>query len=125
MVADDRKYTKSHEWVMVEGDVATVGVTEYAASELGDVVFLDLPEPGSEINLGEPVGTIETVKAVEDLYSPVSGEVLEVNQAVIDSPEIVNNDPLEAGWLMKVRLAGRSELDDLLSAAEYETLLGG
>lgn len=125
MVADDRKYTKSHEWVMVEGDVATVGVTEYAASELGDVVFLDLPEPGTEINLGEPVGTIETVKAVEDLYSPVSGEVLEVNQTVIDAPEIVNNDPLEAGWLMKVRLAGRGELDDLLSAAEYESLLGG
>jgi len=125
MVADDRKYTKSHEWVMVEGDVATVGVTEYAAAELGDVVFLDLPEPGSEIIHGEPIGTIETVKAVEDLYSPVSGEVLEVNQAVVDTPELVNNDPLEAGWLMKVRLAGRGELDDLLSAAEYETLLGG
>lgn len=125
MVADDRKYTKSHEWVLVEGDVATIGVTEYAAHELGDVVFLDLPEAGSEATKGEPVGTIETVKAVEDLYTPVSGEVIDINQAVIDSPELVNNDPLDAGWLLKVRLTERSELDDLLSAPEYEALLGG
>jgi glycine cleavage system H protein len=125
MVADDRKYTKSHEWVMIDGDVATVGVTEYAAAELGDVVFLDLPEPGVEISRGEPVGTIETVKAVEDLYTPVTGEVLDVNQAVVDGPELVNNDPLDAGWLIKVRLGEPEEVDALLTAAEYDALLGG
>ena len=125
MVADDRKYTKSHEWVMIDGDVATVGVTEYAAAELGDVVFLDLPEPGVEISRGEPVGTIETVKAVEDLYTPVTGEVLDVNQAVVDTPELVNNDPLDAGWLIKVRLGEPEEVDALLTAAEYDALLGG
>ncbi len=125
MVADDRKYTKSHEWVMVDGETATVGVTEYAASELGDVVFLDLPEAGTEINAGEAVGTIETVKAVEDLYTPVSGEVVEVNQAVVDHPELVNNDPLEAGWLLRIKLAEPGELGQLLSAGAYEALLGG
>jgi glycine cleavage system H protein len=125
MVADDRRYTKSHEWVMVDGGVATVGVTEYAASELGDVVFLDLPEPGTEITAGDAVGTIETVKAVEDLYSPVSGEVTEINNAVVDHPELVNNDPLDAGWLMRVRLIEPGEVDGLLSAGAYESLLGG
>jgi len=125
MVADDRKYTKSHEWVMVDGDTATVGVTEYAASELGDVVYLDLPEPGTEITAGDAVGTIETVKAVEDLYTPVSGEVLEINAAVVDHPELVNNDPLDAGWLVKVRLHEPGEVDGLLSAGAYEALLGG
>ncbi len=125
MVADDRRYTKSHEWVMVDGDVATVGVTEYAASELGDVVFLDLPEAGTEITAGDAVGTIETVKAVEDLYTPVSGEVTEVNSAVVDHPELVNNDPLDAGWLVKVKLVEPGELDGLLSASAYEALLGG
>jgi len=125
MVADDRRYTKSHEWVMVDGDVATVGVTEYAAHELGDVVFLDLPETGNEVARGDAVGTIETVKAVEDLYTPVSGEVVETNQAVVDSPELVNNDPLDAGWLIRVRLSDTAELDQLLSAAEYDALLGG
>ncbi len=123
MVADDRKYTKSHEWVMVEGSVATVGVTEYAAHELGDVVFLDLPEVGNEVARGEAVGTIETVKAVEDLFTPISGEVVETNQAVVDSPELVNNDPLDAGWLIRVRLSDAGELNQLLSAAEYEELL--
>jgi len=125
MVADDRRYTKSHEWVMVDGDVATVGVTEYAASELGDVVFLDLPEAGTEITAGDAVGTIETVKAVEDLYTPISGEVTEVNAAVVDHPELVNSDPLDAGWLIRVRLLEPGEVDALLSAGAYEALLGG
>ena len=125
MVADDRKYTDEHEWVQVEGDVGTVGVTEYAAGELGDVVFVELPEVGSEVNLGDAVGTIESVKAVADLYTPVSGEVIEVNEAIVDSPELVNNDPLDGGWMFKVRLADTSELDRLLDAAAYEALLGG
>ena len=125
MVTDDRKYTDEHEWVQVEGDVGTVGVTEYAAGELGDVVFVELPEVGSEVNLGDAVGTIESVKAVADLYTPVSGEVIEVNEAIVDSPELVNNDPLDGGWMFKVRLADTSELDRLLDAAAYEALLGG
>ncbi len=124
MVADDRKYSQEHEWVQTDGDIATVGVTEYAASELGDVVFVELPEVGSEVNMGEAVGTIESVKAVADLFSPVSGEVVEVNEAVVDSPELVNSDPLEGGWLLKIRLVDSAELDQLLSAADYQALLG-
>jgi len=125
MAADDRKYTKEHEWVMVEGDVATVGVTDYAATELGDVVFLELPEAGSPVTQGDAVGTIETVKSVEDLYSPVTGEVTEVNDAVLDAPETVNASPMEGGWLFKVRLDESGEPDDLLSADEYQALIGG
>jgi glycine cleavage system H protein len=124
MVADDRKYNSEHEWVLLEGDSGTVGVTEYAASELGDVVFVELPEVGSEVNMGETVGTIESVKAVADLYTPVSGEIIEVNEAVVDSPELVNNDPLDGGWLFKIRLADSGELEQLLSAAQYEAQLG-
>jgi glycine cleavage system H protein len=124
MVAEDRKYTKDHEWIIVEGEHGTIGVTEYAAAELGDVVFLDLPEVGAPVTRGESIGTIETVKAVEDLFSPVSGEVVEVNGAVVEKPELVNNDPLEAGWLIKVRLSDPDELSELLSAAEYDELLG-
>ena len=125
MAADDRKYTKEHEWVMVEGDVATVGVTDYAASELGDVVFLELPEAGSPVTQGDAVGTIETVKSVEDLYSPVTGEVIEVNEDVLDAPETVNASPMDGGWLFKVRLDGDADLDELLTADEYQALIGG
>lgn len=125
MAADDRKYTKEHEWVMIEGDVATVGVTDYAAGELGDVVFLELPEAGSPVTQGDAVGTIETVKSVEDLYSPVTGEVTEVNEAVLDAPETVNAAPMDAGWLFKVRLGDEAGLDELLSADEYQALIGG
>ena len=125
MVASDRKYTKDHEWVLAEGESATVGVTEYAAHELGDVVFLELPEVGTVVAQGETVGTIETVKSVEDLFSPVGGEVIAVNEAVLDAPETVNQDPLEAGWLFKVRIEDRSEMDELLSADDYDALIGG
>ncbi|MDO9694699.1 MAG: glycine cleavage system protein GcvH [Candidatus Latescibacteria bacterium] len=125
MVASDRKYTKDHEWVLAEGEIATVGVTEYAAHELGDVVFLELPEVGTVVGQGETVGTIETVKSVEDLFSPVGGEVVAVNEAVLDAPETVNQDPLEAGWLYKVRIGDRSELDELLTADDYDALIGG
>lgn len=125
MASDDRVYTKEHEWVMVDGDVATVGVSDYAASELGDVVFLELPEPGSDIGQGDAVGTIETVKSVEDLYAPLSGEVIEINEAVLDAPELVNGSPMEDGWLFRLRVTDASELDALLSAADYDALIGG
>ncbi len=125
MVADDRKYTEQHEWVKAEGGVGTIGVTEHAASELGDVVFLDLPEVGAQVGAGDAIGTIETVKAVEDLFAPVSGEVVAVNQAALDKPEMVNNDPLEAGWLVKLRLSDPGELGALLSADAYAKLLEG
>ncbi|MFH1842066.1 MAG: glycine cleavage system protein GcvH [bacterium] len=125
MRADDRKYSEEHEWIQVENGVGTVGVTEYAASELGDVVFVELPEVGGEFNLGDAIGTIESVKAVADLFTPVSGEIIEVNGEVADNPELVNNDPLDAGWLFKIRVADDSELDRLLSARDYEAMLGG
>jgi glycine cleavage system H protein len=125
MVPDDRKYTQEHEWVQVEDGIGTIGVTDFAASELGDVVFVELPETGSEFSQGDTVGTIESVKAVADLYLPVSGEVIEINEAVVDSPELVNSDPLDEGWLLKVRLSDPAELDKLLDAAAYGQLLGG
>jgi len=125
MVTDDRKYTREHEWVMVDGDVAIIGVTEYAANELGDVVFIELPEAGNDVTAGDVVGTIETVKSVEDLYCPISGEVVEVNDAVLDAPETVNQSPLEDGWLFKVNLLDADELEDLLDAAGYQTFIGG
>jgi glycine cleavage system H protein len=124
MVTDDRKYSQEHEWVLIEGDIGTVGVTEYAANELGDVVFVELPEVGGEVTVGEAVGTIESVKAVADLYTPVSGEVVEINEAIVDQPELVNSDPLDAGWLMKIRLVDKLELEQLMSVQDYKTMLG-
>ena len=125
MVPDDRKYSQEHEWVMIDGDVATIGVTDYAAGELGDVVFVELPEVGSEFSQGDTVGTIESVKAVADLYLPVSGEIVAVNEAVVDNPELVNSDPMDEGWMIKVRLSEMTEVDQLLDAAAYGELLGG
>ena len=125
MVPDDRKYTQEHEWIQVDGEIATIGVTEFAASELGDIVFVELPEAGSEFSAGDTVGTIESVKAVADLYLPVSGEIEAGNEAVVDSPELVNSDPMDEGWLVKVKLADTAELDGLLDAAAYQNLLGG
>lgn len=125
MVPDDRKYTQEHEWVQVEGDIGTVGITDHAAGELGDIVFVELPETGSEFSAGDSVGTIESVKAVADLYLPISGEIIEINEAVVDSPELVGNSPMDDGWLVKVRMVEPSELDRLLDASAYEDLLGG
>jgi glycine cleavage system H protein len=122
---EDRRYTQEHEWVLVEGDEVLIGVTEYAAHELGDVVFLELPEPGDNVEQGAPVGTIETVKSVEDLYSPVTGVVTEVNEAVLDSPETVNQSPMADGWLFKVKMDDPAELDNLLDDAAYTDLIGG
>jgi glycine cleavage system H protein len=125
MVPDDRKYTPEHEWILIEDGVGTIGVTDFAASELGDVVFVELPESGSEFSQGDAVGTIESVKAVADLFLPVSGEIVEINEAVVDNPEIVNSDPMDEGWLMKVRLSEPTEIEQLLDAAAYGELLGG
>ena len=125
MVPDDRKYTQEHEWVQVEGDIGTIGVTDHAAGELGDIVFVELPDTGEEFSQGDTVGTIESVKAVADLFLPVSGEIVEINEAVVDSPELVNSGAMDDGWLLKVKLSDESELEGLLDAAGYQDLLGG
>jgi glycine cleavage system H protein len=124
MIPDDRKYSQEHEWIQVEGEIGTVGVTDHAAGELGDIVYVDLPEVGAEFSAGDAVGSIESVKAVADLYLPVSGEIVEINGALDADPGQVNNSPLDDGWLFKVRLVDPSELDTLLDASAYEDLLG-
>jgi glycine cleavage system H protein len=124
MIPDDRKYTQEHEWVQLDGDLGIVGVTDHAAGELGDIVYVDLPEVGAEFSAGDSVGSIESVKAVADLYLPVSGEIVEVNDALDGDPALVNNSPLDDGWMFKVKLADPGELDSLLDAAGYEELLG-
>ena len=119
----DRRYTKEHEWVRVQNDLGTVGITDYAQDQLGDIVYVDLPSPGTQVKQLEKLGEIESVKAVSDLYSPVSGEVVEVNQGVNDRPELVNQSPYEGGWLVRVRLADPAELDALLTAEQYDALV--
>jgi len=117
--ASDLKYTAEHEWILVEGDTATVGITAYAADKLGDVVYVDLPKAGSTVASGKVVGEIESTKSVGELFAPVNGEVVESNQAVVDDPSLVNSDPFGAGWLIKVRF---TELPELLSADDYAKL---
>ncbi len=114
------KYTKEHEWIRVEGETAYVGITDYAQSQLGDIVFVECDTVGDEIAEGDVFGTIEAVKTVSDLYSPVSGEVLEFNEELEDAPELVNKDPYGKGWIIKISISDASELDGLLTAAEYE-----
>jgi glycine cleavage system H protein len=123
-VPTDRRYTAEHEWVLVDGDTATVGITEYAAEKLGDVVYVDLPTAGSDAAEGSVVGEIESTKSVGELFAPVTGEVLAVNDAVVDSPELVNSDPFGEGWLIKVRVADASLIEDMLDAAAYAALIG-
>ncbi|CAN5182634.1 glycine cleavage system protein GcvH [soil metagenome] len=119
--AADLGYTAEHEWVAVDGDTATVGITSYAAEKLGDVVYVDLPKVGANVANGKVVGEIESTKSVGELFAPVDGEVVESNQAVVDDPTLVNSDPFGAGWLIKVKFAG---LPTLLSATEYAALTG-
>src|SRR5689334_156858 len=116
---DDRRYSKEHEWLKIDGDAATIGITAYAQEQLGDVVYVDLPQPGATITQFEKMGEIESVKAVSDLFTPASGEVLEANESVVEQPELVNNDPHGGGWLLRIRLSDPAEADTLLSAAEY------
>jgi glycine cleavage system H protein len=123
MVPADLRYTKDHEWVKADGDVATVGVTDFAASQLGDVVFVDLPEAGRTVEQFATFGVVESVKAVSDLYAPVSGEVTEVNESLKSKPELVNSEPYGEGWMIRVRVTDRSQLDGLLDAAAYEQLV--
>lgn len=117
---EDLKYTKSHEWVRLEDGTATVGITEHAQDELGDVVFVELPEAGTTFEAGDSFGAVESVKAVSDLYAPVGGEVVEVNEALGDTPEKINEDPYGEGWILKLRTSGEA---DLLSAADYQKVL--
>lgn len=123
-VPSDLRYTKSHEWVRVEGDVATIGITDYAQSELGDVVFVDLPSVGRILAMEDTFGSVESVKTVSDLYAPVGGEVVEVNEALGAQSELVNTDPFGKGFMIKVRLADPSHLDALLDASAYSALIG-
>ena len=119
----DRRYTKEHEWVSVEAGVGTVGITDYAQDQLGDIVFVDLPAVGTQIAHMQKFGEIESVKAVSELFSPVSGEVIEVNSALAGKPELVNESPYAEAWMLKVRLSDPGEVDRLLSAAEYDAYL--
>jgi glycine cleavage system H protein len=118
----DRKYSKEHEWVLVEGEAARVGITDFAQNELGDIVFVELPETGKSFKVGDVLGTIESVKAVSEIFSPVSGSVVEVNEALNDKPETINEDPNGAGWYCKIQLEDKSELDALMDAKAYEEL---
>jgi glycine cleavage system H protein len=122
MAPTDLRYTKEHEWVRVEGDTATIGVTQYAADQLGDVVFVDLPEAGRSIDQFGTFGVIESVKAVSDLFAPLSGEVVEANGALASEPELVNREPYGAGWMLRLRVADAKQLDELLDAAAYDKL---
>jgi len=122
---DDRRYSREHEWVRVDGDHAEIGITSYAAGELGDIVFVEVPEIGARLSQFAAFGVVESVKAVSDLFAPVSGEVTEVNAALRDQPELLNSDPFGAGWIARVMLADAAEVDSLLDAAAYAELTAG
>jgi len=123
MYPSDLKYHKEHEWVRVEGDVAVIGISHFAQDQLGEVVYVDLPSEGDEVTADETFGEIESVKSVSELYSPVTGEIVEVNSALDDAPETVNEDPYGEGWMIKVKMADSSEIDVLLSAEDYEAFI--
>ena len=121
---EELKYTKDHEWVKVEGDVATVGVTDFAQSELGDIVYVEVDTVGEEVDKEGVFGTIEAVKTVSDLFAPIGGEILEFNETIDESPETVNSEPYGAGWIVKIKVGNLSELDSLLSVEAYKELIG-
>jgi glycine cleavage system H protein len=123
MYPNDYRYTKEHEWVKADGAVATIGITDFAQSELGDVVFVELPKIGTQLKSGQSFGTVESVKAVSEIFSPVSGEVSETNSALADSPEKINQDPHGEGWLVKMRLADSKEVAGLMDAAGYQAYI--
>ena len=123
MYPDDLRYTREHEWVRLDGDEATVGITDYAQEELGDIVFVELPEEGDEFKLSDSFAIVESVKAASDVYSPLSGEVVAANAELDAKPELVNEDPYGAGWMIRLRRSDASETDELLDAAGYEALI--
>jgi len=125
MYPDQLRYTKDHEWVELKGDIATVGITEYAQNHLGDVVYIEMPAVGTPLEVHKPIGTIESVKAVAEVFSPVSGEVIEVNGELNNSPEIINQDPHGQGWIIRLKAANKAEVQELMSAADYEKYLEG
>jgi len=124
MYPENFRYTKEHEWVLVEGGIGTIGITDHAQNELGDIVYVDLPKLGARLEQGKSLGSVESVKAVSDVYAPVSGEVVETNQALADAPEKLNQDPHGAAWLVKLRLAAPAEVESLMSAAVYQAYIG-
>ena len=124
MYPENFRYTKEHEWVRAEGGTGTVGITDHAQQELGDIVYVDLPKVGSQVEAGKSLGSVESVKAVSDIYSPVTGEVLEVNQTLAEAPETLNTDPHGAAWLVKIKLADAAQIQNLMSAADYQKYIG-
>ena len=119
----DLKFTKTHEWVRADGDVVTIGIADYAQSELGDITYLELPEAGDSVSAAEPLGVVESVKAASDIYAPLDGEVIERNDAVLDAPDAVNSSPYDRAWLLKLKLSDPSQLDKLMSAEEYDAFV--
>ena len=120
---ENLKYTDDHEWVSVKDDVAIIGITDFAQSELGDIIFVEFPDTGMSINQKDSVGTLEAVKTVADIYSPVTGEVIEVNDNLESSPELINEDPYEEGWILKIKISNKDELGGLLSNSDYEKMI--
>lgn len=122
-ILKDRKYTADHEWIVIEGDEATIGITEYAAEQLGEVVYVDLPSEGDIFEIGETFGEVESVKSVSELFMPIGGEVIAYNDALEDAPETVNDDPYESGWMIRISITNEEDLEELLSADEYAATL--
>lgn len=120
MTPEDSRYAKSHEYIHVEGNIGTIGITDYAQKELGDVVFVELPQVGSQLEMGDELGSIESVKAVSELFSPVTGEVVEINEALADKPDLVNSDPYGDGWMVRVKLSTPDEVEELMTSDDYE-----
>lgn len=125
MVKENLLYTESHEWVEVIGDEAVIGITDYAQHELGDIVYVELPEVGDDLVKGDALGSIEAVKAVEDILSPISGEVIAINEDLEDTPETINSDAFGDGWIMKIKITDKNQLEDLISAEKYKQLIEG
>jgi glycine cleavage system H protein len=124
MYPENFRYSKEHEWVLVEGGIGTIGITDHAQQELGDIVYVDLPKPGTRVEQGRSLGSVESVKAVSDVFAPVSGEVTEINPALADAPEKLNADPHGDAWLVKIRLSAPGEWEELMTAADYQSFIG-
>lgn len=125
MYPDDFYYSKDHEWLRIDGKNATVGITDFAQKQLGDVVYVELPQPGVQLEFHQSFGVIESVKAVSDIYAPISGEVMEINEELNESPELINEDPHDKGWIVRIKVKNETELENLMSASEYEKFLEG